>query len=125
MGAAIACAVLALRSGLSLRRARQRGSHLWEVRQRHLWWARLAVGGVALGFVGGVASMIWLRGRDPFATLHGAVAIAALILFAAAGTLGWRLEHGAPASREVHALVATLAVLSAGLAFATGWVLLP
>ena len=46
-------------------------------------------------------------------------------LFVCSGVLGWRLERGAPISRDTHALIAVCAVLCAGLAFATGWVLLP
>ena len=69
--------------------------------------------------------MVWLRDRAPFETAHSYVALVALALFLCSGALGWRLERGAPVSRDAHALLAGCAVLAAGLAFATGWVLLP
>jgi hypothetical protein len=121
----IACAGVALRFGLILRRARRRGGAARDLRARHLRWAKAAVVGVTLGFAGGVASMVWLRDRAPFETAHSYVAVVALGLFLCSGVLGWRLQRGAPTSRDAHALIAACAVLSAGLAFATGWVLLP
>jgi len=125
MVGSIGCACVALRFGLRLRRARRRSGNVWHLRERHVRWAKLAVLGVALGFAGGATSMVWLRGRPSFETLHSYVALAALGLFLCAGAIGWRLERGAAISRETHALIGILAVLSAGLAFATGWVLLP
>ncbi len=125
MLAGIALVVLALRSGLAVRRARRGGGVTLALRAQHLRRAKLALVWITPGFVAGPVSMSWLRGRDPFATAHAYAALLAIALFVAAALLGRRLERGDPASRDVHALVATLAVLAAGLAAATGFVLLP
>ncbi len=127
MVAGMALLLTALRSGLGIRRERRRpsGISFAALRGGHLRWAKLALVWLLLGFVGGPISMAWLRGRDLFETAHGAVALVALALFVATGVLGFRLERGAPASRETHAGVAVLAVLAAGLCAITGFVLLP
>ena len=125
MGVGIVLAIAALRSGLGMRRARRRGEWSAELRARHLRRAKVALIWIAPGFLAGPVSMALLRGREPFATAHAYAALLAIVLFVAAGILGRRLERGVPASREVHALVATLGVLASGLAAATGWVLLP
>ena len=125
MVAGIALVITALRSGLAMRRARRHGPITAHQRARHLRRAKIALIWIAPGFIAGPVSMALLRGREPFATAHAYAALLAIALFVAAGLLGRRLERGAPGSREVHALVATLGVLASGLAAATGWVLLP
>ena len=125
MVAGIGLVIATLRSGLAMRRARRRGRFSVERRQRHLRRAKIARIWVTPGFIAGPVSMAFLRGREPFATAHAYAALLTIALLLTAGILGRRLERGAPASREVHALVATLAVLASGLAAATGWVLLP
>ena len=88
--------------------------------------AREAGAGVlALGFAGGLASSVLLRGWDAFGTVHGLVASAALASFLATGALGWRLEHGRSRAVEWHARLAALSVLLAAAALGTGFVLLP
>ncbi|MEB2344663.1 MAG: DUF4079 family protein [Deltaproteobacteria bacterium] len=126
MLAALTLAALALRSGLALRRARRlRVRRRPEDLRRHLAVAKPALVMVAAGFAGGPLSMAWLRGREPFATAHAWIGVAALLLFVAAGILGRRLERGRGRPRDAHALLATLALLAAAGAALTGFVLLP
>lgn len=125
MAGGILLAAAALRSGLRMRRARRLGRFDADARARHLRLAKIAIAVIALGFAGGPISMFFLRNRPLFESGHALFATGSLALFAVAAFLGRRLEQGARVSRDHHALVAILAVLSAGLAFATGWVLLP
>src|SRR5512145_874744 len=116
----------ALRSGLRLRRARLRGAPPpRDGRRRHLRLAKTAVAMVLVGFAGGPISAVWLRGFDPFATLHGWLALGAALLFATTAWLGHRLEHGALQWRELHARLAIASLLAAAAALGTGFVLLP
>jgi polyferredoxin len=126
MVASIALAALALRAGFVLRRARAaRRPAPRGARQRHLRLAKTAVVLVLIGFVGGSASAVWLRGWSPFATLHGVLGALVLALFAAAAVRGWRLERGRRDARQAHALFGALAVLGAAVAAIAGFVLLP
>jgi phosphatidylglycerophosphate synthase len=126
MSASIAIAVLAARSGLRMRRARRLGARREPTaRALHLRTAKLAVALIAIGFAGGPLSMAFLRGRDPFETAHAFVATLALALFITTAVIGRRLERGRSHSLELHALVASLALLAAGAAAMSGWVLLP
>lgn len=122
----IALALLTLRAGLALRRARRLGQRRSvEGYRRHLRLAKPTLLLLALGFAGGLTSSVLLRGWDAFGTVHSAVASAALASFLATGTLGWRLEHGRSRAVEWHARLAALSVLLAAAALGTGFVLLP
>jgi hypothetical protein len=126
MTAAIACAARAARSGLAMRGARRLGTRRDPGdRARHLRIAKLAVAGIAIGWIGGPLSMYALRGRAPFETAHAWLATGALVLFVATAVLGRGLELGRHRRLEAHALVAMAALLAAGLAAITGFVLLP
>jgi len=126
MIASIALAAAALRAGFALRRARAaRRPAPRGARRRHLRLAKAAVVLVAIGFVGGCISAVWLRGWSPFATFHGVLGALVLALFAAAGTHGWLLERGRGGSRQAHALFGALALLGALVAAIAGFVLLP
>ena len=119
-------AAAALRAGLALRRARRLGQRRSvEAYRRHLRRAKPALVLLALGFAGGLASSVFLRGWDAFGTAHSLVASAALASFLATGTLGWRLEHGQSRAVEWHARLAAPSVLLAAAALGTGFVLLP
>lgn len=139
MLAAIALAALALRAGLRLRAAR-RGARASAadssaasaemraaLRARHILLGKIAVLAIGLGFGGGLASVVWLRGWQVFGSAHGLVACAALALFIAVAVLGRRLERGAGGrrTRQRHAALGLLALLAAAAAFGTGFVLLP
>ena len=142
MLAAIALAALALRAGLRLRAARRgapsaRAAGAEEraaLRARHILLGKIAVLAIGLGFGGGIASVVWLRGWQVFGSAHGLVACAALALFACAAVLGRRLERGLERglesgagrrTRQRHAAAGLLALLAAAAAFGTGFVLLP
>jgi len=126
MAASIAFAARALRSGLALRRARHgRGGRRPGDVRRHLARAKPAVLLVAVGFAGGPMSMAWLRGRAPFESAHGRIGAVAAALFLATALLGRRLERGRGRPLDAHAFLALSALLAAGLAAATGIVLLP
>jgi hypothetical protein len=126
MASSLALAALALRSGLALRNGRRRGAHRrpGDV-ARHLARAKPAVALLAVGFLGGPASMAWLRGRSPFASAHAWFGIIAIALFLATAWLGRRLERGRGRPVDAHALLAVLSLLTAALAAATGFALLP
>ena len=126
MIASIALAAAALRAGFALRRARAaRRPALRGARRRHLRSAKAAVVLVAIGFVGGWISAVWLRGWSPFGTFHGVLGALVLALFAAAAVHGWRLERGRGGSRQAHALLGAYAMLGALVAAVAGFVLLP
>jgi hypothetical protein len=120
----LALAIATLRAGLRLRRARRLGGRKNAADyRRHLRLAKPTL--AALGFAGGIASSIWLRGWEALATTHAAVAVAALLAFLATGVLGHRLENGDRAPLEWHARLAGVATLLAAAAIGTGFVLLP
>lgn len=137
MLAAIALAALALRAGLRLRSARRgresaapdaAGAEMRAaLRARHILLGKIAVLAIGLGFGGGLASVVWLRGWQVFGSAHGLVACAALALFVCTAVLGRRLESGAGhgRARRRHAALGLLALLAAAAAFGTGFVLLP
>ena len=119
-------ALLALRAGLALRRARRLGTEISsEQVQGHLRWAKLAVVLVGLAFIGGPSSMKWLRGHEIFTTLHSYLGLCTVILFGVAGFLGHRLEQGDFSPLEHHARLAVLAVLLGMITAVAGFVLLP
>ncbi len=126
MSVAIAMAALAARSGLRMRRARRLGERRDPGdRTRHLRIAKTAVVLITLGAGGGPLSMALLRGRDPFETAHAWIATLALVLFLSTAWLGRQLERGRGRPLDAHALLAALALLCAGVAAVTGFVLLP
>lgn len=122
----VVLAVLALRAGVEVRRARARGSGpIAGLRRRHLGLAKLAVPVVLLGFVGGPLSMAWLREREVFGTLHGALGLVAAALFVATAVWGRRVEQGRLDAAALHGRLALAAVIAAGAAAIAGFVLLP
>jgi len=126
MLASIGLAGLALRAGLSLRRARLgRAERDPRGRRRHLALAKPAVALALAGFVLGPLSAVWLRGWSAFASLHGALGSLAALLFVAAAVLGRRVETGRTSARGAHGWLGALAVLAAALAAVAGLVLLP
>lgn len=140
MLACLALAALTLRSGLHLRRARLHGGGGASVsaaaaRRGHVSLAKCTLALLWPGFFGGLASALWLRGWDALATLHGALACAALCAFTATAMLGRRLLRGGDGDdggaaaharrREWHGRLALLSLLAALAAFGAGFVLLP
>jgi phosphatidylglycerophosphate synthase len=126
MTLSLGLAVATARSGLRMRSARRNGRRRDpRARARHLRSAKLAVPAVAIGWIGGPLSIAALRGRTPFGTVHAWVATTALVFFGATWLLGRRLERGPSRPLDAHALTAALALLLAGVAAVTGFVLLP
>ena len=123
-----------LRRGLRLRRQRQGLPGTGDVARSqllaaHLRLAKPAVILVLVGFVGGMASAVWLRGFGPLSKFHGWLGLLAAGLFATAAFWGRRLERARPAEAKAlagrHGLAGLLAVLVASLAAIAGFVLLP
>ena len=126
MLASIALAVVTLRLGLALRRARRsRLRRSGAAVMRHVRIARPTVAMLLAGFAAGPISAVWLRGWDAFSTAHAWVALLAITLFSATAVLGHRLHRGLGRPVEAHALLGLLAVLAAAAALGTGFVLLP
>jgi hypothetical protein len=126
MLASLLIAALVLRAGLALRRARfARRPPPRGARERHLRFARPVVLMLAIGFVAGIASGVWLRGFEPLRTFHGWAGVVALALFVSAERLGVRLRSGDTAARELHARLALAAMLAGVLTALAGFVILP
>ena len=126
MALSLALAVLALRAGLALRRARRGlGARPPGGRRTHLRLAKPAIALLGIGLLAGPPSAVVLRAWDPFATLHGWLGLLVAGLFAAAFVLGHRLEHGRSRAFDAHALLGLLAILTAALTAIAGFVLLP
>jgi hypothetical protein len=126
MLASLALTAATLRAGLALRRARRLGQRRSAAAyRRHIRLAKPTLAMVVLGFAGGIASSLWLRGWQALESAHGLVACAALAAFLSTGALGRRLERGARDGIEWHARLAACAVLLAAAAIGTGLVLLP
>jgi hypothetical protein len=122
----VGLALLTLRAGLAVRRARLgRAPRDASLRRRHLRLAKPAVALLLIGFLAGPLSAVWLRGWEPFHSLHGVLGLAVASLFTAAAILGRRLERGRGSARTAHAWLGALAVLGAALAAVAGFVLLP
>jgi hypothetical protein len=126
MAGGIALALLALRAGVAVRRARRRGEGaISALRRRHLSLAKPAALLVLAGFLGGPLSMWLLRDRAPFATLHAALGVIAATLFVATALLGRRVEQGRLDAAALHGRLGLAALIAAGAATAAGFVLLP
>jgi hypothetical protein len=122
----LACALLALRAGLAMRRRRLHGgSHSPELLRRHLALAKPAVVLVLIGFAAGPVSAVRFRGWEPFDSLHALLGGLAASLFAAAAWIGWGLERRRGGSASTHGALGLAAVLFAALASMAGFVLLP
>ncbi len=126
MLAALVLALLALRAGLGLRRARRLGARRdSRAYARHLRLAKLAVTLLPFGFAAGIASAVLLRGWSALGSAHGWVSSGTLALFLAAAWFGRGLERRASEARDTHALLGVLAALCAAASLFTGFVLLP
>jgi hypothetical protein len=126
MVGSVLLAGLALRAGLVLRRARLgEGRRAPGARARHLRLAKPAVVVVLVGFVAGPLSMLFLRDRTPFATLHALLGTLAASLFLAAAVLGHRIEEGTSRAADAHGMLGVAAFLAAAGAAIAGFVLLP
>jgi hypothetical protein len=115
-----------LRLGLQLRTLRHRKQRRApELRRRHLKLAKATLVFVAVGFLSGPASALWLRDWTPFGSFHGWIGSAAAALFFTAGGLGRKLERGESRALDAHGWLGLAATLAALLAAMAGFVLLP
>jgi hypothetical protein len=124
MLALLALALLVLREGLGIRRARLARAPFDASRHRRL--ARVLVPAVVAGAVLGVVSIVWLRGDPPTRSVHFPIALGAAALMSCAGVLGLVLERGGGGrTRAMHALCGALGVLLALAAAVAGMAILP
>jgi len=116
--------LIVLIEGLNVRRARV-------LRQpydsrRHRRFARVFVLLAGAGFVSGLASMAFLRGKPVFGSVHSLLTSAALCGLVIGGFLGSRLERNLRSGpRAPHALVASAGLLCALAALVAGFAILP
>lgn len=130
MTLAIVLVLLALRSGLRLRRARRTGgtppsTTRRALRERHLRLAKSAVAVALAGAVGGPLSMALLLDRTPFETLHGWVGLLTAALLLGTAVLGHRIEAGESREYDLHGALAIATSLAAATSAVAGFVLLP
>jgi hypothetical protein len=125
MVACLGLVYLALRSGLAMRRLRQRAaSRDFGLLRRHLAMAKPGVVLALLGFLGGGVSSVTLREWELLESFHGIAGAVVVILFSLTAAFGRRAEKG-EGNPTVHGLLGVLAVLVASLAAVAGFVLLP
>lgn len=116
--------LVVLREGLAIRGARMRGRAFDSRRHRRL--AKLLVALLALGWTGGLASMVLLRNQGMFESIHWPFGTTALLLIIAAGALGLRMERAhTPGQRSLHATLGALGMLLALGATVAGMSILP
>ena len=133
MVVALGLSLVALRSGLLLRRARLRKRPAPPgTRAGHIKLAKVAVAMLLVGFVLGPLSTFFLRGWTPFDTFHGVSGGIAGVLFALTAARGRALERGParggkndPTTRDMHAILALASVAFGAMAAFAGFVLLP
>ncbi len=126
MLASLALALATARLGLRIRRLRARDRAVGAgLRARHLRFGRLTLGLVAVGFLLGPSSMVLLRDRPAFDSLHGILGLIVLGLFAWTGWSGRGLARGRAEARDVHRIAAASAIAAAMLSAVAGFVLLP
>jgi len=126
MATGLLLAAAALRAGLSLRRARAtRRPPPRGARRSHLRAAKPAVALLCVGFAGGLASAVWLRGMAPLRSFHALLGVLAIALFAFTARQGFRLERGDASVRELHGRLGAGALLLGLAAAIAGFVLLP
>jgi hypothetical protein len=125
MPALLALALFVLREGLRIRRGRIVRRPADSGLHRRL--GRAAVPLLIAGFSLGLASMAFLRPREPLAeSVHFRLALPAVIGLAAGGALGLRLERGAGLRvRRLHVWLAVVGLLFGLGAAAAGIAILP
>jgi hypothetical protein len=117
---------LALREGLSLRKARARGTGISSrARMLHVKVARVAVVALVLGAMAGPLSAVYLRGWSAFGTLHAWVASSVATLAIVTAVFGLRLYRGTGNRTALHGWLGLATVFGTAAAFLTGLVLLP
>jgi hypothetical protein len=119
----LALGMAVLREGLRVRRARLGGRSHGSARHRRL--ARVFVALVACGWISGVASMLLVRQKPPFESVHAWVASGAALCVGGAWALGRALERGRNGVRPLHAALGTLGLLLGLAAAIAAFAILP
>jgi len=98
-----------------------------QLRRKHTRLALCFLGVVAIGSVGGVVEIVWVRQLAPLDSAHGLFAVTSVALFALTRFFGARLNSrvGDSAARELHRFCAALAMLAALGSAVSGFALLP
>lgn len=128
---ALVIAFAALRLGLALKKYRGRSGVLHnrhEIITRHMQLGYITVATLAGGYLLGLISMPWLRGRPPFGSAHFFFATIALLLFLGGTYTGWRMKRGTKRFsdvRDIHGFLAYLAVFVSLGVGVMGFILLP
>jgi uncharacterized membrane protein YfcA len=123
-GLTLVALAVALGMGFRLRDLRLRRRQRPEGGLRHQRWSRPAVTLVLVSFIAGLVTMGLARG-SVLTTLHGWVAMIALVGFAASTLVGQAIASEKSERRALHGLLATLALLAALATALTGMELLP
>ena len=131
MGVGFLLALMSLRTGFALRRARQqKRSGRAAMRRTHLLFAKITVPVIMLGFAGGPLTVWLVEGESPFHTAHGWIGLTAVVLWSATAGVGHQLEIGnkrfmTDKGRDTHAGLSVLAVLVSAVGAVFGYSLLP
>ncbi len=131
MGLGILLALLSLRSGMRMRRARQqKRTGRAELRRSHLRVVKITVPWIMVGFAAGPLVRWWVQGETPFQTAHAWIGLTAVLLWSTTATVGHMLEIGdkrftSDRGRDAHTLLSLSAVLASAVAGVFGYALLP
>jgi hypothetical protein len=113
-----------LREGLALRSRRLRGLRRSTARHRRL--AKILMPAMALGWLGGVASMVLIRHEEMFGSIHWPFGTSALVLLSAGGVIGLQMERGRWLDqRTAHVAFGAFGMLMALGAWVAGMSILP
>jgi len=120
----IALGLFVLREGLRLREGRRRRRPVSSTRHRQA--AKVLITLMVLGWCAGIASMVLLRNRGMFESIHWPFGSSAVALLIVAGAIGLRLEKGrALDQRTAHAAFGACGMLFALGAALAGMSILP
>jgi hypothetical protein len=131
MGLGFLLALISLRSGMGMRRARQqKRSGRAALRRSHLRLVKITVPWIVVGFAAGPLARWWVQGETPFQTAHAWIGLTAVVLWSTTATVGHMLEIGAKRftsdrARDIHAVLSFTAVLLSAVAGIFGYSLLP
>jgi hypothetical protein len=131
MGVGFLLALLSLRSGMGMRRARQqKRSGRAALRRSHLRLVKITVPWIVVGFAAGPMVRWWVQGETPFQTAHAWIGLTAVVVWSTTATVGHMLEIGdkrftSDKGRDIHAILSFSAVLLSAVAGVFGYSLLP
>jgi len=122
----IAMALATARLGLEIRKLRLAGRPAGASRRRrHLRLGKATLIAIAIGFLMGPLSMLFLRDRSVFDSFHGVLGLIVAGLFAWTGWSGRALSLGNRDARDVHRIAAASSLGAALVSAVAGFILLP